>query len=111
MESNVQQLLAASNLLQLTNVRDACCTFLKRQLDPCNALGILLFADTHHCSELVKTAESYVLQHFVRVAQTEEFSTLNVDRIKFLLASDDLIVDEVVTIIFVIIFWISNTTY
>jgi len=106
-ETNVQQLLAASNLLQLTYVRDACCSFLKRQLDPCNALGILLFADTHHCHELVKTAESYVLQHFVKVSKTEEFLTLRIDRIKFLLSSDDLIVEEEHEIFTALINWVK----
>lgn len=107
MERNVQQLLAASNLLQLTNVRDACCTFLKKQLDPCNALGILCFADTHHCQDLVKTAENYVLQHFVNISQTEEFFTLSIDRIKFLLSSDDLIVDEEYHIFNALINWVK----
>ena len=106
-ESNVQQLLAASNLMQLTNVRDACCNFLKQQLDPCNALGILLFADTHHCQDLVKTAESYVLLHFVHVSQTEEFLTLSIDRIKFLLSSEILIVEEEYHIFNALINWVK----
>lgn len=37
---NVQDLLPAACLLQLTGVETACCEFLKRQLDPGNCLGI-----------------------------------------------------------------------
>ena len=39
-EENVQILLPAANLLQLNDVRDACCEFLQRQLHPTNCLGI-----------------------------------------------------------------------
>ena len=39
-EANVQTLLPAANLLQLIDVRDACCEFLVAQLHPTNALGI-----------------------------------------------------------------------
>ena len=44
-ESNVQTLLPAACLLQLTEIQDVCCEFLKRQLDPSNCLGIRAFAD------------------------------------------------------------------
>jgi kelch-like protein 20 len=46
-ESNVQSLLPAACLLQLSEIQDICCEFLKRQLDPSNCLGIRAFADTH----------------------------------------------------------------
>ena len=45
-ESNVQVLLPAANLLQLMDVRDACCEFLTAQLHPTNALGIKV----QHCN-------------------------------------------------------------
>lgn len=41
---NVQVLLPASSLLQIQEVREACCRFLMRQLDPTNCLGIRSFA-------------------------------------------------------------------
>jgi kelch-like protein 2/3 len=63
-EDNVQVLLPAANLLQLTDVRDACCEFLQVQLHPTNCLGIRAFADLHGCLELLTHAESYIEQHF-----------------------------------------------
>lgn len=39
-----QVLLPASSLLQINSVRDACCTFLMKQLHPTNCLGIRQFA-------------------------------------------------------------------
>lgn len=63
-EENVQVLLTAANLLQLTDVRDACCDYLQSQLDPSNCLGIREFADIHGCLDLFNYADSYIEQHF-----------------------------------------------
>lgn len=60
----LQVLLPAANLLQLTDVRDACCDFLQAQLHPTNCLGIRAFADLHGCLDLLNHAESYIEQHF-----------------------------------------------
>uniref|UniRef100_A0A8C5U9X5 BTB domain-containing protein n=1 Tax=Malurus cyaneus samueli TaxID=2593467 RepID=A0A8C5U9X5_9PASS len=81
-EGNVQTLLPAASLLQLNGVRDACCKFLLSQLDPSNCLGIRGFADTHSCSDLLKSAHKYVLQHFVEVSKTEEFMLLPLKQVR-----------------------------
>lgn len=77
-----QTLLPAASLLQLNGVRDACCKFLLSQLDPSNCLGIRGFADTHSCSDLLKSAHKYVLQHFVEVSKTEEFMLLPLKQVR-----------------------------
>lgn len=63
-EDNVQVLLTAANLLQLGDVREACCDYLQTQLDASNCLGIREFADMHGCVDLLNYAETYVEQHF-----------------------------------------------
>lgn len=63
-EDNVQMLLIAANLLQLIDVRDACCDYLQTQLEASNSLGIRDFADLHGCLELVNYAETFIQQHF-----------------------------------------------
>lgn len=64
MEKILQVLLPAANLLQLSDVRDACCDFLQSQLHPTNCLGIRAFADLHGCIELLANAETFIEQHF-----------------------------------------------
>lgn len=59
-----QVLLPAANILQLVEVRDACCDFLQAQLHPSNCLGIKAFADLHACEELLTYAQVYTEQHF-----------------------------------------------
>ncbi|KAI5749525.1 hypothetical protein M8J76_008035 [Diaphorina citri] len=75
-EENVQVLLPASSLLQISSVREACCKFLMRQLHPSNCLGIRSFADTHSCKELHRRSHKYALLNFQEVMNTEEFLLL-----------------------------------
>lgn len=55
-ERNVQTLLPAACLLQMQEIQDNCCDFLKKQLDPSNCLGIRSFADAYACRDLLKAA-------------------------------------------------------
>lgn len=55
----IQVLLPAASLLQLMDVRQACCDFLQSQLHPSNCLGIRAFADVHTCTQLVGQAHAY----------------------------------------------------
>ena len=85
-------LLPAANLLQLTDVRDACCDFLKAQLHPSNCLGIRAFADMHICPELLATAQSFAEQHFSEVVPGDEFLQLPNMQVVEMISSDQLTV-------------------
>lgn len=91
-EDNVQSLLPAANLLQLPDVRNACCEFLKTQLHPTNCLGIMRFADLHSCPDLVTAARSYIEQYFTDVVSSEEFLQLECRQVIDFVSSDQLTV-------------------
>ena len=76
-ETNVQTLLPAACLLQLQEIQDVCCEFLKRQLDPSNCLGIRAFADTHACRDLLRIADKFT-QHNFQVCFRAKFTGLRV---------------------------------
>lgn len=46
---------------------EACCTFLERQLDPTNAIGIASFAEQHGCHDLKMKANHFIERHFTQV--------------------------------------------
>ena len=48
-------------MLQLSEVVEACCNFLMKQLHPSNCIGIRQFADAQGCSDLYKVANNYVM--------------------------------------------------
>lgn len=89
-ERNVQTLLPAACLLQIQEIQDNCCDFLKKQLDPSNCLGIRSFADAYSCRDLLKAANRFALQNFTDVVVSEEFLLLPVMQLTELLKNDEL---------------------
>lgn len=125
-----QTLLTAANLLQLTDVRDACCDYLQTQLDPSNCLGIRDFADIHGCVDLVNYANTYIDQHFAwviclpvkiykenelisfsrfhsEIIQYDEFFNLQHDQVAALVKSDRLTVQSEEKVYESVIGWIQ----
>ncbi|XP_077979245.1 kelch-like protein 18 [Glandiceps talaboti] len=107
-EDNVQALLKAASLLQLETVRIGCCEFLKSQLDPTNCVGIRGFAELHSCFDLQATADTYMQQHFPKVAQNEEFLQLTTDDLIDLIARDTLNVKNEEEVYHAVIAWIKH---
>eukprot|EP00062_Callorhinchus_milii_P005038 gi/632944074/ref/XP_007887300.1/ PREDICTED: kelch-like protein 5 isoform X3 [Callorhinchus milii] len=60
-EDNIECLLSTACLLQLSQVVEACCGFLMKQLHPSNCLGIRSFADAQGCTDLHKVAHNYTM--------------------------------------------------
>lgn len=89
-EENVQELLPAAGILQLTWVRQICCEFMEHQLDTSNCLGIHAFADTYSCPELQKAAGSFAQEHYLEVLEGVEFLELSASALGELLQSEDL---------------------
>ncbi|XP_055883226.1 kelch-like protein 12 [Biomphalaria glabrata] len=105
---NVQELLPAACLLQLTGVKNACCRFLERQLDASNCLGIKVFAENHCCQSLLHAAERYALRHFNSVIDHEEFKIMNFEEVESLVSSEDLQVKSEETVYQGVITWVKS---
>lgn len=108
-EENVQSLLPAANLLQLTEVRDACCEFLKKQLHPSNCLGIMSFADLHSCSNLLQESQRFARKHFPEVVkQSEEYLNLRCSEVIELISSNELGVPTEEDVFEAVIQWVKH---
>uniref|UniRef100_A0A8C9RM30 Kelch like family member 2 n=1 Tax=Scleropages formosus TaxID=113540 RepID=A0A8C9RM30_SCLFO len=107
-EENVQVLLPAAGLLQLQDVKKACCEFLGTQLHPTNCLGIRAFADMHACTELLNQANSFAEQHFSEVVQGEEFLNLGIEHVCSLIASDKLTIPSEEKVFEAVISWVNH---
>lgn len=111
-ELTVCQLLPAATMFQVANVIEACCTFLERQLDPTNAIGIANFAEQHSCVSLKQKANQFIERHFtqvsfpnfpgntfsnqvfIQICQEEEFLQLSAMQLVSLIRKDELNVQE-----------------
>ncbi|KAJ8979857.1 hypothetical protein NQ317_016041 [Molorchus minor] len=88
-EDNVQVLLPAANLLQLTD-------------------GIRAFADLHGCLDLLSHAESYIELHFPEVVECEEFLTLSHQQVSKLICSDRLTVPSEEKVFECVVAWVHH---
>ncbi|XP_068726664.1 actin-binding protein IPP-like [Montipora capricornis] len=93
-ETNVQQLLPASKMLQVEDIEVLCCDFLKHELDASNCVGIYQFADAHSCSTLSKSALNFIHRNFVEVSNQEEFLQLTKTVLLQLLESEELKIES-----------------
>ena len=107
-ECNVQALLPAACLLQLVEIQDVCCEFLKRQLDPSNCLGIRAFADTHACRELLKVADKFTQHNFQEVMESEEFLLLPFNQLVDIISSDELNVRSEEQVYQAVVAWVRH---
>ena len=105
---NVQDLLPASSMLQLEDLKLACCSFLENNMDPTNCLGIMHFADTHGCPELIKHATEFACLNFFDVMKSEEFLQLSYEHIRALLTSDNLHVKSEQNVFDAYLNWIKH---
>lgn len=105
---NVQVLLPASSILQMQDVREACCRFLLRQLHPTNCLGIRSFADTHSCKELHLKSHVFALQNFQQVVGTEEFLLLPFQEVEELISNGQLNITSEEDVFTAVLNWVKH---
>ncbi|NXQ81595.1 KLHL4 protein, partial [Nyctibius grandis] len=107
-EDTIESLLAAACLLQLSQVIEVCCNFLMKQLHPSNCLGIRSFGDAQGCTELLKVAHTYTMEHFTEVIKNQEFLLLPASEIAKLLSSDDINVPDEEAIFKALMMWLRH---
>ena len=104
-KNNVQSLLAAANQLEILPVRDACCSFMERNMDVTNCIGIHCFAEAHACTELQVKAKDFILRHFPEVCRHDEILSVSSSKLIELISDDDLNVDSEEVVFTCVIAW------
>ena len=106
---NVQEILSAASLLQVSQVQDLCCEFLKKQLDATNCLGIKSFAEANGCSQLSDVINMFARQHFQEVALGSEFLNNDWKSIASLISSNDLNVKREEDVYLAVLQWVKQS--
>ncbi|KAG7159515.1 Gigaxonin-like [Homarus americanus] len=107
---NIQDILQASDLLLMSDLKELCIEFLMNRIDVDNCLGILQFAQQFTCPRLVHFAQDFIYEHFRhrQIVRTEEFRNLSEKRLKDLLCQDGLMVKSEVDILTALVVWLNS---
>ncbi|XP_013388624.1 kelch-like protein 12 [Lingula anatina] len=105
---NAQQLLSAANLVQIQSIREACCKFLEKEMDPSNCLGIHCFAEAHVCLKLSEKAKQFTEGHFTEVSRHEEILLLPQNKLVELISSDELEVENEEIVFDAVLSWVKH---
>ncbi|XP_040612123.1 kelch repeat and BTB domain-containing protein 7 isoform X3 [Mesocricetus auratus] len=111
-EANVQRLYAASDMLQLEYVREACASFLARRLDLTNCTAILKFADAFDHHKLRSQAQAFIAHNFKQLSRMgsvreETLADLSLAQLLAVLRLDSLDVDSEKTVCHVAAQWLE----
>ena len=106
---NVQDILSVSSLLLIPQVQDLCCSFLVKQLDVSNCLGIKTFIEANGCPrEVTSDIDKFVCRHFQKVAMGAEFLNSSAENVSYLISSLDLNVSSEEEVYSAVLEWVKQ---
>ena len=106
--NNVQPVLIIASFLGLERVVEACSEFLHPRLQANNVLGIRAFAETHHMTRLVTSANKFIDRYFVPVSQAEEFAQLACDEVENMVSRNELNINSEESVYEAVMEWVKR---
>lgn len=94
-ESNAIELTVAADYMFLPKLKQMGTKFVSENLTAANCLGVISIAEKYDFKELRDHAQTYTLENFSTVAQSEEFEKLSVEQLLAVISCDDLVTKEV----------------
>ena len=105
---NVQDLMLAADMLNVTGITQICSDFMSEKLCQKNCIGIWQFTNVCFNSELRCKAFQYITDHFEEVFPCKEFRQLTLRELTNILGRDDLNVKTESTVFDAILRWIAH---
>ncbi|XP_075994440.1 gigaxonin, partial [Genypterus blacodes] len=107
-EETIQDMVQASDLLLMTDLKSLCCEFLESCITAENCMGIRLFS-LHYCLYHVHHAATEHLQtHFRDVVLTDEFKEMPSDRLVEVLSMEKLNVGNEKHVLEAVVRWLAH---
>ncbi|KAL0966284.1 hypothetical protein UPYG_G00293370 [Umbra pygmaea] len=103
---NMQELMVAADMLQLSEVVSICGEFLKSHMDPTNCVGVYQFLEQIACMDMLEFTENYIHVHFLEVCVCAEFWGLSKDQLVRLLRSEELRIEDEYQVFTVAMDWV-----
>ena len=107
-EENIREVLHAASLMQLDFIINECESFMNQTLHHFNFYLFLDLAKLYSFDKLMSKINSYLLKNFDEICLKSDFLKLEMEKIKEILASDDLETAEESNIFRFIINWVGE---
>lgn len=107
---NAKRILQAAHCFQFAEIINACCQYLKGQMDPSTCLGIVNLAEYLDLKDLYQSAMEYTYENFAAVSKYEEFLLLDIQMLSSLLQRNDLVVRAEEDVFRAMLAWIRYDT-
>lgn len=106
--SNAQDLVMAADYLILPSLKLKASEFLQETINASNCLALESFATQFNCESLKKAAVTYKVKNFVDVVKSDDFKSLDFDKVKDLISRDDIIVSKEEEVYDAVITWVKH---
>lgn len=89
--SNAQDVIVAADYLIIPSLKAKASEFMENTINASNCLAMESFACQFHCDSLKRAALKYICQHFTCVVESEDFKTLEYNKVKMFISQDEII--------------------
>ncbi|XP_055348235.1 kelch-like protein 21 [Paramacrobiotus metropolitanus] len=107
--SNALLLLQAADLLEMRQIADICQLFLRKNLNLANWLSLYREAQQMSSTTLKEACQAFALEHFVSIAQSQDFLELDVAELKQLIASEELNAEKEQQVADAVVRWLGHS--
>ncbi len=106
--TNAQDLFRAADYLIIETLKTKVAIFLKDKIDATNCLLLESFGVHFNCKSLEKAAIACQLQNFATVVKSEDFETLDFEKVRELISHDEIIVSNEEEVFEAVISWVKH---
>ncbi|XP_019646137.1 PREDICTED: kelch repeat and BTB domain-containing protein 8-like isoform X1 [Branchiostoma belcheri] len=109
MQTCLQHLYQAADLLQLDYVRDTCSSYMAMSVECTTCVHLYKFADVFSLDIVLKRCRQWICRHFAKVSSSEEFCSLSVDQLTEIISHDELDVEEETRVWEAVVRWVQHS--
>ena len=108
--TNAHDLVKIADYLIIPRLKMEVSEYLEECIDATNCLALESFADQFGCESLKQAASEFKIKNFISVVKSEDFKTLNFDKVKELISRDEIIVSKEEEVYEAIVSWVQHDT-
>ena len=108
--TNAQDLVKIADYFIIPRLKTKVSKYLEECIDVTNCLALESFADQFGCESLKQAASKFKLKNFISVVKSEDFKTLNIEKVKQLISHDEIIVSKEEDVYEAIVSWVKHDT-